>query len=69
MKIYQVLNNNVVTCIDKGKEVVYIGTGIGFHKKSMDDLEEEKIQQKYILTTNALTEQLINLMEQTPSVY
>lgn len=69
MKIYQVLNNNVVTCLEDGKEVIFIGTGIGFRKKPMDDLDEEKVQQKYLLATNATTEQLIKLMEETPPVY
>lgn len=69
MKIYQVLNNNVVTTLDNGKEVVLIGTGLGFKKKPNDDIDEAKIQQKYLLAANILTQQLIELMEQTPPVY
>ena len=69
MKVYQVLNNNVVTVLDHGKEIVLIGTGLGFKKKPNDDIDETKIQQKYLLATNVLTQQLIELMEQTPPEY
>ena len=40
MKIWKVINNNVVSALDEnGKEVIVTGKGIGFSKKSGDFLE------------------------------
>lgn len=66
MRVYQVLNNNVVTSLDDGKEVIVIGTGIGFQKKPEDDIDESKIQSKFYPANNTLTQQMIHLMEETP---
>ena len=41
MKILKIINNNVVSaCDEKGKEIVVMGKGLGFGKKSGDILDE-----------------------------
>ncbi|MGN0154518.1 MAG: BglG family transcription antiterminator LicT [Lachnospiraceae bacterium] len=50
MKILKVINNNVVSAYnDNGKEIVVMGKGVGFQKKSGDEIEESKIEKTYHL--------------------
>ena len=64
MKIFQILNNNVVTSIENGKEVIIFGTGIGFRKSKGDLIDVSKIQNKFYPANYTLTQQLITLMEE-----
>lgn len=50
MKIIRTFNNNVISAwTDEKKEIIVIGSGIGFQKKSGDIVDESKIEKKYIL--------------------
>lgn len=49
MLVYQVFNNNIVLTYIEGKEVIILGTGIGFRKKKGDLIDESKIQKKFVL--------------------
>lgn len=69
MKIYQVLNNNVCTVLENGEEIILIGTGIGFKKKPQDEVDQQKIQKKFFAASNALTEQLLQVIREIPSIY
>ena len=45
MIIQKVINNNVVSTFDSnGKEVILMGKGIGFRKKTGDELDKTKIE-------------------------
>ncbi|MCT1901673.1 BglG family transcription antiterminator LicT [Oceanobacillus sojae] len=66
MKLYQVLNNNVVTSLVDGKEIIIIGTGIGFKKQKGDVIDEGKIQSKFYPANNTLAQQTIQLLEEIP---
>ncbi|WP_440897456.1 BglG family transcription antiterminator LicT [Amphibacillus sp. Q70] len=66
MKLYQVLNNNVVTSLVDGKEIIIIGTGIGFQKKQNDIIDENKIQSKFYPANNTLAQQTIQQLEDVP---
>ena len=46
MIIEKILNNNVVASIDPktNKEIILMGSGIGFNKKIGQEVEEKKIQ-------------------------
>ena len=45
MKIIKVINNNVVSALDKdAEEVVIMGKGIGFHAKPGQLVIDEKIE-------------------------
>lgn len=51
LKIYKILNNNVVTTFDKstGVEKVIMGRGIGFKKKTGESIEENKIEKVFVI--------------------
>lgn len=50
MKILKVINNNVASAYDEdGKEIVVMGKGIAFQKRSGDKLDESLIEKKYSL--------------------
>lgn len=50
MKVMKVFNNNVVLVHDaQGQEVVVMGRGIGFQKKTSDQLDETKIDKTFVL--------------------
>lgn len=67
MKIIKPLNNNVVIAQDKKKgEIVVMGTGIGFHAKVGDKIDESKIQKIF---TESENKKLVELIEQIPDAY
>lgn len=50
MIVEKIINNNVATAIDdKGQEVVIMGKGIGFQKKTGQQVDENKIEKKFVL--------------------
>ena len=50
MIIQKVINNNVVSTFDSnGKEVILMGKGIGFRKKTGDELDKTKIEKIFNL--------------------
>lgn len=50
MVISKVLNNNVVIALkDDGTELVLMGTGLGFQKKTGSHIDDEKIQKRFEL--------------------
>ena len=54
MIIDKVINNNVVTAVDKnGNEVVLMGKGIGFGIKSGQSIDAERIEKKYVMDSHA----------------
>ncbi len=48
MIIKKVFSNNAISALSDGQEVVLTGKGIGFAKKSGDDVDEEKIEKRFI---------------------
>ena len=65
MKIVKVINNNVVSSLDeRGREVVVMGKGIGFQKKSGDEIEASGIEKVFSLpqeSTNQFEELVRNI--------
>ena len=54
MIIQKVINNNVVSTFDSnGKEVILMGKGIGFRKKTGDELDKTKIERQIIFCTRS----------------
>lgn len=50
MKVLKIINNNVISSLGKeGKELVLMGKGIGFQKKSGDTIDESKIEKIFSL--------------------
>ncbi|NCB33254.1 MAG: hypothetical protein EOM64_05150, partial [Erysipelotrichia bacterium] len=67
MIIIQVLNNNVVMADDSVKgEVIAVGSGIGFHAKRGQNIDDSKVQKVFVCGTN---KRIMELMDQiTPAV-
>ena len=66
MKIDKVYNNNVVLAKgDDGEEIIVMGRGLGFQKKSGDDLDTTLVEKTFIMqdkdTTNELTRVYLDL--------
>lgn len=67
MKVKKALNNNVVIAFEpKRGEIVVMGTGIGFHAKQGDLIDESKIQKIFTENDN---KKLMELIEQIPATY
>nr|1L1C_A Chain A, Transcription antiterminator licT [Bacillus subtilis]1L1C_B Chain B, Transcription antiterminator licT [Bacillus subtilis] len=50
MKIAKVINNNVISVVnEQGKELVVMGRGLAFQKKSGDDVDEARIEKVFTL--------------------
>lgn len=55
MKIIRTFNNNVISAwTDDKKEIIVIGSGIGFQKRSGDIVDEKKIEKRYTLDTEEI---------------
>lgn len=66
MEILKVINNNVVSSLDEnGKEVVVMGKGIGFQKKTGNTIDEDKIEKIFCLPSEK-TSQFEDLVEDMP---
>ncbi len=69
MKIQKVLNNNIVVSRDeKQREILLLGRGIGFGKRPGMDVDESRIEKKFIgFTESRYEEQLAELLERIPT--
>lgn len=66
MKIDKVYNNNVVLAKgDQGEEIIVMGRGLGFQKKSGDEIEPALVEKTFVMqdstATNELTRVYIDL--------
>ncbi len=67
MQIIKSFNNNIALAKnEKNKEVIVIGTGIGFNKKNGDHLERGKIEKIFYLESNEQEMALIHLLSSIP---
>lgn len=67
MKIYKIINNNIISAKDENElEVILMGKGLGFNKKKGDLVEKEKIEKTYHLDNKTHLERLINLLSSIP---
>nr|WP_304213596.1 PRD domain-containing protein [Fredinandcohnia onubensis] len=70
MKIEKVLNNNVVMCRNElNQEIVVMGKGLAFQRKSGDTIDASKIEKTFILQKHGITEKLAKLLEDTSELY
>lgn len=66
MKVLQVINNNVVSSADDdGNEVVVMGRGVGFQKKSGDEIDAAKVGKVFQLSAEH-TNQFMQLVKEVP---
>lgn len=65
--IKKVFNNNTVSCWnEKNEEVIIKGLGIGFHRKSGDFVENQKIEKIFELKKYKFPNQFVELLERIP---
>jgi len=69
MKIKKILNNNAVVSSNGKSTFIFIGTGLGFKKKIGDEVDQNHIENKFILEEYEITEKLINMMASIPIEY
>lgn len=70
MRIYRILNNNVVIILDKNnQEQIVCGKGLAFNKKNGDEIEESKINKVFTLTNNDLNKKFQQLLLDIPLDY
>ncbi len=51
MKIEKIVNNNIVISFnEQNKEVIAVGRGLGFQKKSGDIILDNKIEKIYVIS-------------------
>ena len=69
MKVKKIFNNNAVsTILDNNQEVIVIGVGLGFNKKSGDSIDQTKIEKIFHVQTD-LQSKFLNMIENvTPSM-
>lgn len=67
MRVKKVFNNNVVLAETKGQsEMIVMGKGIGFQKKSGDAIEEEFIEKKFVIQEDEPAEYLKAVYQNLP---
>ncbi len=70
MKISKVFNNNVVlTENEHNQELVVMGRGLAFQKKIGDEIEPDKIEKKFVLENQGISDKLAELLVDTPELY
>ena len=70
MQITKIINNNVVSSLDRdGKEVVIMGRGLAFQKKPGQDLDEGKIEKVFRLDNQDTMKRFQQLLENIPVEY
>lgn len=67
MKIYKVINNNVLSAFDEqNQELVIMGRGIGFKAKPGDLIDESKIEKTFCIENRNLSRQFQELLSNMP---
>lgn len=70
MKIARVLNTNAVLAQDRnGEETVLLGRGIGFKHRVGDDVEEQKIEKRFVLKDKKHQNHFQELLENISQEY
>ena len=67
MKIYKILNNNVVTILNNNdKESVVMGRGIAVQKKKGDEIDDTKVEKIFVLENNNVNDKFLKLINDIP---
>lgn len=67
MVIEKVINNNVISAFDhKNREVIIMGRGLGFKKSPGDQVEENKIEKKFVLNSEDEVGRFAELLKSLP---
>lgn len=67
MIIKKVINNNIIQSQNEnGQEIIVMGCGLGFKKKSGENVDESKIEKIYTINDNNARKQLEEILSQVP---
>ena len=67
MRVQKAFNNNIVSAVDEqGKEMVIVGNGIGFSKKSGELVDRSKISKIFYCAENLQEERMIKILKDIP---
>ncbi|MGN0976181.1 MAG: BglG family transcription antiterminator LicT [Gemmiger sp.] len=67
MKIKKAINNNILCAVDeKGREVILTGRGIGYQRKTGENIDASKVEKIYRMEDKTVQRRLRELMEQIP---
>ncbi len=69
MIIKRIYNNSVAVVMDKNEEVIVIGKGIAYQKKSGDDIDENMIDKIFRLKDQHEMSKLEEIVSDVPTVY
>lgn len=65
VKIRKILNNNAVTALNyKVEEIVLMGLGLAFQKKSGDEIDNERIERIFTLQNKEVSERLKTILNE-----
>lgn len=67
MRVQKAFNNNIISAVDEqGKEMVIVGNGIGFAKKSGEAVDRSKISKIFYCAENSQEERMIKILKDIP---
>lgn len=67
MKVHKILNNNVIVTTDKlGNELIIMGRGIGFKKKTGDNIDTNLIEKQFSLSNKDILPKFTELLSEIP---
>lgn len=69
MRIKKILNNNAVLVADKGKDFIWIGTGLGFKKRPGDEADSNKIEKTFVLNQEKSMSRFSELLQNISAEY
>lgn len=70
MKIHKVINNNVISVLtENNKEMVVMGRGLAFQKKTGDTVDEKLVEKVFKLENKDLSERFKTLLYEIPMDY
>ena len=66
MKVDKVINNNIVSVLEDGKEIVVMGRGLGFRAKPGSEILETRIEKIFRLDSQTEVDQFKTLLSNLP---
>ena len=61
MRINKVYNNNLVLAKGEGEEIIVMGRGLGFQKKSGDEIDTSLVEKTFVMQDSSTTHELMRV--------
>lgn len=69
MKVYKVINNNVILTYIGGQEVLAMGKGVGFDVQRGDEVFENRVEKIYKLESSEVVQKIANILQRESVAY